>query len=94
MTLEMKHRIELSALVVTTLIAIISALKAFIFLPPKVEAQGEALREVQVTLKEVQAKASATDVAIARMEPQLASINQGIFEIKADMRDLRLNSRE
>jgi septal ring factor EnvC (AmiA/AmiB activator) len=92
MSTQTKARLEHTALILGLILTVCSALKVFVFLPSRVNAHDQAIKEIQADVKAVQAKASTTDVAIARMEPQLAAINQGIAEIKADVRDIRRGS--
>lgn len=89
MSTQTKHRLELAALIVTLVVAGASALKVFVFLPPRVDAVEKVQLDHTAELKAIQVRASATDVAIAGIIPQLTAINQGIIEIKADMRDIR-----
>lgn len=89
MSSQTKARLELVALVLGLFLTVASALKVFIFLPPRVDAHDEAIREMQGDMKAVQAKAAATDVTIAGIAPQLASMNQGILRIESDLRELR-----
>jgi hypothetical protein len=89
MSAQAKARLELLAVVVGLILAVAGALKGFVFMPPRLDAHDIAIKEVQAELKAVKEKASATDIAIAGIVPQLTAINQGIGEIKADVRDLR-----
>jgi hypothetical protein len=89
MSTQTKARLELLALIVGLVITLASALKAFIYLPPQVDAHERAIEKLAVEVEAVKARASATDVAIAGIMPQLAAIQQGVVEIKADVRDIR-----
>jgi 5,10-methylenetetrahydrofolate reductase len=66
-----------------------AAVKVFILLPPRVDSLEDGQKSIVADIKIIQAKASATDVAIAGIVPQLTAINQGVGEIKADIRDIR-----
>ena len=70
-----------------------TCVKGFVFVPARVDGHDEAIKALQVEVKDVQGRASATDIAIARIEPQLAAIVGGIAEIKSDIRDLRTARR-
>lgn len=89
MSTQTKHRLELAALILGLIVTAASAAKVFIFLPPRVTAVERVQAEHTAELKVVNARASATDVAIAGIMPQLAAIQQGVSDIKADVRDLR-----
>lgn len=89
MSTQTKQRLELLGLVLGLLLTLASAVKVFVFLPPRVDTLEKTQAEQAADLKVIQAKASATDVAIAGIVPQLTAINQGIGEIKADVRDIR-----
>jgi hypothetical protein len=89
MSTETKARLELLGLILTIGLTVASALKIFVFLPPRVDQVEKNQAELVAELKAVQAKAAATDVAIAGIAPQLAAMNQGILRIESDLRELR-----
>lgn len=89
MSTQIKQRLETLALVLGLLLTVASALKVFVFLPPRVDSLEKTTDEQAKKIEAIQVKASATDVAIAGIVPQLTAINQGIGEIKADIRDIR-----
>ena len=75
------------------IIAVASALKVFVFLPPRVDALEQSQTSQGAKIEALQAKTSATDVAIAGIVPQLQSINQGVSDIKSDIREIRADRR-
>jgi hypothetical protein len=89
MSTQTKARLELTALLLGLFLTIASAVKVFVFLPPRVDAVEKGQAELVADLKAVQAKAAATDVAIAGIAPQLAAMNQGILRIESDVREIR-----
>lgn len=93
MSTQTKQRIEFVALLLGLLLTVSSAVKVFVFLPPRVDMLERSMVEQGVEIKAIQAKSSATDIAIARIEPQLAAIAQSIAEIKSDVRELRNGER-
>lgn len=94
MSNQTKARLELVALLVTLIITCASALKVFVYLPPRVDKleadQGAIVSELQA----VNLNANSTDIAIAKIEPQLAAINEGISDLKQDIRDMRRTKSE
>jgi hypothetical protein len=93
MSTQTQKRIELLALIVGLVLTVSSALKVFVFLPPRVDAHDTAIKEVQAELKVVQAKASASDVAVAEMKADVRAIAAGITRIESDVRDIRNNAK-
>lgn len=89
MSTQTKQRLETLALFLGLLLTLASAVKVFVFLPPRVDSLEKTTDEQAKKIEAIQVKASATDVAIAGIVPQLTAINQGIGEIKADIRDIR-----
>lgn len=89
MSTQTKARLELLALVLGLVLSVGAAIKVFIFLPPRVDSLEEGQKSIVADIKVIQAKASATDVAIAGIVPQLTSINSGVKEIRDDIRELR-----
>ena len=89
MSTQTKARLELIALVLGLFLTVASAVKVFVFLPPRVDAVEKGQADIMADLKAVQAKAAATDVAIAGIAPQLAAMNQGILRIESDVREIR-----
>lgn len=91
MSTQTKARLELSALILGLILTVASAVKVFVFLPPRVDSL-EKVADIQAQkIEAMQIKASATDIAIAGIVPQLAAINEGVSDIKADIRELRNN---
>ena len=89
MSTQTKARLEMIALVLGLVLTVVSAVRVFIYLPSRVDAVEKVQGEHTAELKAIQIKSSATDVAIAGIVPQLTAINQGITEIKGDIRDIR-----
>lgn len=89
MSNQTKARLELVALILGLFLTVASAVKVFIYLPPRVDAVERGHVEIMADLKEVHAKAAATDVVIAGIAPQLAAMNQGILRIESDVREIR-----
>ena len=89
MSAQTKARLELLALVLGLILSVGAALKVFVFIPPRVDSLEEGQKAMAADIKVIQARASATDVAIAGIVPQLNAINQGVSEIKSDIRDIR-----
>lgn len=89
MSNQTKARLELVALIIGLFLTVASAVKVFVFLPHRVDAVEKNQDAIVADLKEVKAQAAATDVAIAGITPQLNAINQGIFRIESDVRELR-----
>jgi len=89
MSAQTKARLELFAIILSVALSISGALKVFVFMPPRVDALEKTQADQGADIKVMQAKASATDVAIAGIVPQLTAINAGVREIKDDIRELR-----
>lgn len=89
MSTQTKARLEFLALAVTLILTVGSAFKVFILLPPRVEALEEKSKQAEEKMDTLQGKASATDVAIAGIIPQLTAIQLGISDIKSEIRDIR-----
>ena len=89
MSTQTKQRLEMMALILGLVLTVVSAVKVFVLLPPRVDALERNAEEHTRKIEAMQTKATATDIAIARIEPQLAAINAGIAELKADVRQIR-----
>lgn len=89
MSTTTKARIELISLILGLLLTVASALKVFVYLPPRVEALEKVAADLAVDQKAQQARTSSVEVAIAGIVPQLTAINQGVADIKDDIREMR-----
>jgi hypothetical protein len=92
MSATTKARLELLALVVALAVTIGTAFKSYVLQEPRIDKLEERQAELRSQMEVMRAKASATDVAIAGIMPQLVTIQQSLAEIKADIRDLRAKS--
>lgn len=89
MSNQTKARLELVALILGLFLTVASAVKVFVYLPPRVDSVERGQAEMIAEMKEIKAKAAATDVVIAGIAPQLAAMNQGIIRIESDVREIR-----
>lgn len=89
MSTQTKQRLENLALLLGLMLTIASAVKVFVFLPTRVETLEKSDEAQAAKIDAMELKASATDVAIAGIMPQLSAINQGLLRIESDVRELR-----
>lgn len=89
MSTQTKQRLENLALLLGLILTIASAVKVFVFLPTRVETLEKSAESQASKIEAIELKASATDVAIAGIVPQLSAINQGLLRIESDVRELR-----
>lgn len=89
MSTQTKERITFWLGLVISLIAIGSAFKSFIYMPPRLDGIEKEVAAQAVKIEAMQLKASATDVAIAGIMPQLAEIRSGVVRIENEVRDQR-----
>lgn len=93
MSTTTKARLEFFALVFGLLLTVASALKVFVFLPPRVDALEKADEKRGDEIHALQLKTAATDVAIAGIIPKLDAIDKGVGDIKADVREIRAKAK-
>jgi predicted transcriptional regulator len=89
MSTQTKARLELLGLIVTIILGVSSALSVFVFLPPRVDALEKAEAETSAKIEAIQAKATASDIAVAEMRADVRAIAAGVLRIESDVRDIR-----
>ncbi len=73
----------------TIALGVASAVKVFIFLPPRVDALEESETEIKAKIESIQVKASASDIVVAEMRADVRAIAAGVTRIESDVRDIR-----
>jgi len=89
MSTQTQRRLELLSLILTIALGVASAVKVFIFLPPRVDALEESETEIKAKIESIQVKASASDIVVAEMRADVRAIAAGVTRIESDVRDIR-----
>lgn len=90
---EVKRQLEVVALLATTGLALLAALKSFAILPEKLDGltdrMGKNEARVELLMTQQNATSSAIRESLARIQESQEQFRRDITEIKVDIRELK-----